>query len=91
MKTNALDTLGAWLLGLLWFLPLLYAVWAAFHPSAYAAHFDLTAPLTLANFAAAWEAAPFARYFVNTFLLVTLVLAAQSVLCTLAAYAFARV
>ena len=52
MKTNALDTLGAWLLGLLWFLPLLYAVWAAFHPSAYAAHFDLSAPLTLANFAA---------------------------------------
>ncbi|OWT56912.1 carbohydrate ABC transporter permease [Candidimonas nitroreducens] len=90
MKTNALDTLGAWLLGLLWFLPLLYAVWAAFHPSAYAAHFDLTAPLTLANFAAAWEAAPFARYFVNTFLLVTMVLAAQFVLCTLAAYAFAR-
>lgn len=90
MKTNALDTLGAWLLGLLWFLPLLYAVWAAFHPSAYAAHFDLTAPLTLANFAAAWNAAPFARYFINTFLLVTMVLAAQFVLCTLAAYAFAR-
>lgn len=90
MKTNALDTLGAWLLGLLWFLPLVYAVWAAFHPSAYAAHFDLTAPLTLANFAAAWNAAPFARYFLNTFLLVTMVLAAQFVLCTLAAYAFAR-
>jgi len=90
MKTNALDTLGAWLLGLLWFLPLLYAVWAAFHPSAYAAHFDLSAPLTLANFAAAWNAAPFARYFLNTFLLVTMVLAAQFVLCTLAAYAFAR-
>ena len=90
MKTNALDTLGAWLLGLLWFLPLLYAVWAAFHPSAYAAHFDLSAPLTLANFAAAWQAAPFARYFVNTFLLVTMVLVAQFVLCTLAAYAFAR-
>ncbi|MBV6304964.1 carbohydrate ABC transporter permease [Candidimonas humi] len=90
MKTNALDTLGAWLLGLLWFLPLLYAVWAAFHPSAYAARFDLSAPLTLANFAAAWQAAPFARYFVNTFLLVTMVLVAQFVLCTLAAYAFAR-
>lgn len=90
MKTNLLDTVGAWLLGLIWFLPLAYTLWAAFHPSAYATHFDLTAPLTLANFVAAWNAAPFARYFLNTFLLVTMVLAAQFVLCTLAAYAFAR-
>jgi len=35
-------------------------------------------------------AAPFARYFVNTILLVTMTLAAQLVLCTLAGYAFAR-
>ncbi|NYT37913.1 carbohydrate ABC transporter permease [Allopusillimonas soli] len=88
--THKLDTLGAWLLGLLWFLPLAYAVWAAFHPGAYATRFDLTAPLTLHNFVAAWQAAPFGRYFLNTFLLVTMVLAAQFILCTLAAYAFAR-
>ncbi|NYT83285.1 carbohydrate ABC transporter permease [Alcaligenaceae bacterium] len=88
--THKLDTLGAWLLGLLWFLPLAYTVWAAFHPSAYATQFDLTAPLTLGNFKAAWNAAPFARYFLNTFILVTMVLAAQLVLSTLAAYAFAR-
>ena len=49
-----------------------------------------TAPLTLDNFVRAWEAAPFARYFLNTVLLVTLVLAGQLVLSTLAAYAFAR-
>ena len=90
MKTNLLDTLGAWLLGLLWFLPLVYTVWAAFHASIYATQFSLTAPLTLSNFVAAWNAAPFARYFLNTFLLVTMVLVAQFVLCTLAAYAFAR-
>ncbi|OYV50183.1 MAG: ABC transporter permease [Burkholderiales bacterium 21-58-4] len=90
MKTNLLDTLGAWLLGLLWFLPLAYTLWAAFHSSAYSTHFDLTAPLTLANFAAAWHAAPFARYFLNTFLLVTMVLVAQFILSTMAAYAFAR-
>ncbi|WP_353174715.1 carbohydrate ABC transporter permease [Paracandidimonas soli] len=88
--TNKLETLGAWLLGLLWILPLTYAVWAAFHPSAYATRFDLFAPLTLQNFRAAWEAAPFARYFLNTFLLVTMILAAQFVLSTMAAYAFAR-
>ncbi len=48
------------------------------------------APLTLANFVKAWSFAPFARYFLNTFLLVSGVLAGQFVLCTLAAYAFAR-
>ncbi len=87
---DALETMGAWLLGFVWALPLLYAVWTAFHPGQYAAHFDLTAPLTLVNFEKAWEAAPFARYFLNSFLLVTSVLAGQIVLSTLAAYAFAR-
>lgn len=87
---DKLDTLGAWALGLLWILPLAYAVWAAFHPPAYATRFDLFAPLTLDNFARAWQAAPFPRYFANTFLLVTMVLGAQLVLSTLAGYAFAR-
>jgi sn-glycerol 3-phosphate transport system permease protein len=86
----ALETFGAWLLALLWMLPLAYALWTAFHPAEFSARFDLAAPLTLANFANAWDAAPFARYFVNTVMLVTLTLAAQLVLCTLAAYAFAR-
>jgi len=88
--THKLDTLGAWLLGLLWILPLAYALWAAFHPPAYATRFDLLAPLTLENFSRAWNAAPFPRYFLNTFLLVTMVLVAQLVLSTLAGYAFAR-
>ncbi len=85
-----LETLAAWLLGLIWVLPLLFAVWTAFHPTAHSASFDLTAPLTLENFARAWEAAPFARYFLNTMILVSGILIGQLVLCTLAAYAFAR-
>jgi sn-glycerol 3-phosphate transport system permease protein len=88
--SRALETLGAWLLGVLWILPLGYATWTAFHPREYSARFVPTAPLTLANFVEAWNAAPFARYFLNTFLLVTVILAVQLVLCTLAAYAFAR-
>ena len=87
---RALETAGAWALGLLWILPLAYAFWTAFHPGEFSTRFVLTAPLTLDNFVKAWEAAPFARYFVNTVLLVTMVLAAQLVLTTLAAYAFAR-
>jgi sn-glycerol 3-phosphate transport system permease protein len=85
-----IDTLAAWLLALLWILPLVYAVWTAFHPSEYSTRFSLFAPLTLDNFAHAWAAAPFARYFVNTILLVAMILGCQLVLSTLAAYAFAR-
>ena len=89
-EPNWLDTVAAWLLALLWILPLAYAVWTAFHPSEYSTRFALFAPLTLDNFRRAWEAAPFARYFLNTGLLVAMILAVQLVLGTLAAYAFAR-
>ena len=85
-----LESVAAWLLATLWVLPLVYAVWTAFHPGEYSARFVLTAPLTLENFARAWDAAPFARYFLNTTILVTLILVCQLVLGTLAAYAFAR-
>ncbi|MEO5766514.1 MAG: carbohydrate ABC transporter permease, partial [Casimicrobiaceae bacterium] len=87
---RALETLGAWVLGVLWVLPLAYAFWTAFHPPEFSTRFTLAAPLTLDNFVKAWQAAPFARYFVNTMILVTMVLVAQLVLVTLAAYAFAR-
>jgi sn-glycerol 3-phosphate transport system permease protein len=87
---RALEIAGAWLFALLWAAPLLYAFWSAFHPPAYATHFDLTAPLTLENFEGAWATAPFARYMLNTFILVTMVLIGQFVICTLAAFAFAR-
>jgi len=87
---RALQTTAAWLLACLWILPLLYAVWTAAHPPAFSARFAPLAPLTLENFATAWKAAPFTRYFLNTVLLVTMTLGCQLVLCTLAAYAFAR-
>ncbi len=87
---DKLATLGGWLLALLWIAPLAYAVWTAFHPAAYETHFDLLAPLTLENFPAAWVQAPFARYFLNTVILVTVILAVQLVLGTFAAFAFAR-
>ncbi|SBW01207.1 ABC transporter, permease protein [uncultured delta proteobacterium] len=88
--SRVLDTTAAWMLAILWGLPLFYAVWTAFHPSEFATRFTLTAPLTLDNFVNAWNAAPFARYFVNTIMLVTLTTAMQLILCTLAAYSFAR-
>lgn len=87
---RGLEVGAAWLLALLWISPLVYAFWAAFHPPEYVTRFELFAPLTLDNFVQAWSYAPFARYFLNTFMLVTLILAGQFLLCTLAAYAFAR-
>lgn len=94
IRETAFDRLlfrgGGVLLALIWIAPLAYAVWAAFHPPAFEARFELTAPLTLENFVSAWAQAPFARYFINTILLVTMVLSVQLVLCTLAAFAFAR-
>ncbi|MBM6592992.1 carbohydrate ABC transporter permease [Microvirga pudoricolor] len=83
-----LTNISAWVLAILWVSPLIYALWTAFHPAAYAARFDLGAPWTLENFERVWHAAPFATYFLNTFLLVTLILVCQLVICTLAAYAF---
>ncbi|MBV8764240.1 MAG: carbohydrate ABC transporter permease [Hyphomicrobiales bacterium] len=87
---HVLETGAAWALGLFWLAPLAYAIWTAFHPAAYATHFDLLAPLTLENLERAWHAAPFARYFLNTIILVVMIVGAQCVLCTLAAFAFAR-
>lgn len=87
---RVLEQAGCYLLGILWVLPLLLAAWMAFHPAAYEADFDPMAPLTLSNFVAAWHAAPFARYFLNTFILISIILISQFIVCTLAAYAFAR-
>lgn len=87
---RGLNLVGSWTLALLWGLPLAFAIWTAIHPAAFEANFSLIAPLTTENFERAWAAAPFARYFLNTFVLVTLILASQFLLCTLAAFAFAR-
>lgn len=90
MSMPRLETVGGWFLAFVWILPLLYAFWTAFHPEAYVARFDLLAPLTLENFRDAWAQAPFGRYYLNTFLMVSGILAAQLVVCTLAGFAFAR-
>lgn len=79
-----------WLAALLWFLPILVAIWVALHPASEQGSFSLFAPLTLQNFINAWHAAPFARYFLNTTLLVLMIVVCQMVLATLAAYALVR-
>jgi len=86
----SLELIGAYLLAAFWIFPLIYAFWAAFHDTQYAIHFDLFAPLTLDNFREVMSQAPFLRYGLNTFMLVSFILPLQLVVSTLAAYAFAR-
>ncbi len=87
---RALFVTGAWLLALIWILPLAWAIMTAIQPSAFESRINPIAPLTFENFIRAWNAAPFGRYFVNTIALVTMVLVAQLLLCIHAAFAFAR-
>jgi sn-glycerol 3-phosphate transport system permease protein len=90
LKNISIEFCCAWVLAIIWVSPLLYAFWAAFHSMEYAIHFNILAPLTLINFIEAWGQAPFARYFLNTFFIVSSILIVQFIVCTLAAYAFAR-
>src|SRR3546814_8973075 len=69
-----LETLGALLFALIWISPLVFAFWAAFHTTSDAVNFNVASPWTLDNFRIAWAGAPWLRYFLNTFLLVTVVL-----------------
>ncbi|MFD0982459.1 carbohydrate ABC transporter permease, partial [Tropicimonas aquimaris] len=80
----------AFVLAGIWGLPFLYSVWTAFHEEKYSANFKWNAPITFENFVQAWNAAPFALYFANTFILITIVIVANFILCTLVAYAFVR-
>jgi sn-glycerol 3-phosphate transport system permease protein len=90
LDTRWLEIIGAGMLGALWILPLVWAVWRAIHRASDLTTSNLLIPPTLQNFAVAWGAAPLDRYMANTVILVSMVLTAQFVLCTPAAFAFAR-
>ena len=53
-------------------------------------NFNITSAWTLDNFRTAWDGAPWLKYFLNTFLLVTIVLIGQFFFTTLAGFAFAK-
>ncbi len=79
-----------YLFALICAIPLIWMVRTAFIPSEKALNlFSLSWP-TLMNFTRVWNAAPFGTYYMNTFIMVFGVLAAQFTLITLAGYAFAR-
>ncbi|HLQ70205.1 MAG TPA: carbohydrate ABC transporter permease [Bacillota bacterium] len=82
------------LLAVVFILPLLWVIVTSFSPAREVidTHFNpfWTSNPTLQNYKDAWEAAPFLRYYLNTFIIVFGVLIVQLITITLAAYAFAR-
>lgn len=80
-----LTTILTYLLVIFWALPLFGIMLIAFNDASAEGY-----SFTLQNFAKAWDSAPFAQYYLNTFIIVTVILIVQLVTITLAAYAFAR-
>ena len=85
-----MDSFGAILLAIIWIAPLLFAFWAATHSTSDAVNLNLFSPWTMDNFRVAWDGAPWLKYFINTFMLVTVILIGQFFLTTLAGFAFAQ-
>ncbi|HYF76288.1 MAG TPA: carbohydrate ABC transporter permease [Symbiobacteriaceae bacterium] len=90
LSISALLILAA--LAAAWVIPLLWTFNTAVRPPDQSVSVGsmFQADMTLANFARAWNYAPFGQYYLNTIILVTGVLSLQLVTTTLAAYAFAR-
>ena len=91
--SRAAIMLFTWALALLWAIPVLWAFAASLRPAAEPLKrgdvwFGST--LTLENFAKAWSLAPFDQYFVNTVVIVLMILGVQLVTVTLAGFAFAN-
>ncbi len=87
--TNLLATL----LALLWSVPVIWAVIASFRPANDAmgrgdVWFSTT--LTVENYTRAWSLAPFGKYYINTIIVVLLILVVQLITIILAGFAFAN-
>ena len=87
--TNLLATL----LALLWSVPVIWAVIASFRPandpmSRGDVWFSTT--LTIENYTRAWSLAPFGKYYINTVIVVLMILVIQLITIILAGFAFAN-
>lgn len=80
-------------LALLWSVPVLWAVVASFRPANDAiSRGDIwfSTSLTAENYIRAWSLAPFGQYYINTIIVVLIILAVQLVTIILAGFAFAN-
>lgn len=88
-----LVTLVTAAIAVIWSIPVFWALVASFRPAAQAmtrgnVWFGTT--LTVENYQRAWSLAPFDRYYVNTIMVVLMILSVQVVTITLAGFAFAN-
>ncbi|MGE5676198.1 MAG: carbohydrate ABC transporter permease [Mycobacterium leprae] len=80
-------------LGLLWLVPLAWALATAFRPANVPVGTGSLwwgGSATLANFSRAWHEAPFGTYYQNTILIVVGILLLQTITITLGGFVFAR-
>lgn len=80
-------------IAIIWSMPVLWALVASFRPVAEAmgrGNVWFGSTLTVENFQRAWSLAPFDLYYVNTIVVVLMILSVQLVTITLAGFAFAN-
>ncbi len=80
-------------IAIIWSMPVLWALVASFRPAAEAmgrGNVWFGSTLTVENFQRAWSLAPFDLYYVNTIVVVLMILSVQLVTITLAGFAFAN-
>ena len=88
-----LTTLFTGLIAILWSIPVLWALVASFRPAVEPmSRGDVWSGSTLSveNYVRAWSLAPFGQYYINTILIVLIILAVQLVTIVLAGFAFAN-
>ena len=92
--------LGRWIvnifstaLALIWSVPVIWALVASFRPAnepISRGDIWFGSTLTFENYAHAWSLAPFGQYYINTIVIVVIILAVQLVTIVLAGFAFAN-
>lgn len=100
MNRKWLQRFGQWILNLLaaglallWSVPVLWALVASFRPAAEAmSRGDVWfgSRLTFENYLRAWSLAPFGQYYINTIVIVLMILGVQLVTIVLAGFALAN-
>lgn len=90
---SALLTIFTFVLAILWAVPMAWAVVASLRPPTDPlgrGDVWFAFPLTLENYTRALTLAPFGQYYVNTVVVISMILVVQMVTVTLAAFAFAH-
>lgn len=97
---KTLSQIGHWianilsiLLALLWSVPVIWAIIASFRPAndpMSRGDVWFSTALTFENYTRAWSLAPFGQYYINTIIVVLMILVVQLITIVLAGFAFAN-